>query len=81
MNIHHNGIIHTIAVVITLISNPVLAEQQPAFSQPESAYFFSSGSTDSGVYFISSTNGDDVGWISKLAADGSNQRQIVADSS
>jgi len=71
MNIHHNGIIHTIAVVITLISNPVLAEQQPAFSQPESAYFYTSGSTDSGVYFISSTNGNEVGWVSKLAADGS----------
>ena len=70
MNILHNGIIHTMAVVIALISAPVLAEQ-PAFSQPESAYFFSSGSTDSGVYFISSTNGDDVGWVSKLAADGS----------
>ena len=70
MKILHNGIIHTMAVVIALISTPVLAEQ-PAFSQPESAYFFSSGSTDSGVYFISSTNGDGVGWVSKLAADGS----------
>ena len=70
MKILHNGIIHTMAVVIALISAPVLAEQ-PAFSQPESAYFFSSGSTDSGVYFISSTNGDSVGWVSKLAADGS----------
>ena len=70
MNILHNGIIHTIAVVIALISSPVLAEQ-PAFSQPESAYFYTSGSTDSGVYFISSTNGDEVGWISKLAEDGS----------
>ena len=70
MKILHNGIIHTLAVVIALISTPVLAEQ-PAFSQPESAYFFSLDSTDSGVYFISSTNGDGVGWISKLAADGS----------
>ena len=70
MKILHNGIIHTLAVVIALISTPVLVEH-PAFSQPESAYFFSSGSTDSGVYFISSTNGDGVGWVSKLAADGS----------
>ena len=70
MKILHNRVIQTMAVVIALISAPVLAEQ-PAFSQPESAYFFSSGSTDSGVYFISSTNGDGVGWVSKLAADGS----------
>jgi len=70
MNILHNGIIHTIAVVIALISTLVLAEQ-PAFSQPESAYFYTSSSTDSGVYFISSTNGNEMGWISKLAADGS----------
>ena len=70
MKILHNGITCTMVVVIALISAPVLAEQ-PAFSQPESAYFFSSGSTDSGVYFISSTNGDGVGWVSKLAADGS----------
>jgi hypothetical protein len=53
-----------------LISVSVLANQ-PDFSQPESAYFYTSGSTDPGVYFISSTNGDDMGWVSKLAADGS----------
>ena len=70
MKIFHNVIIHITSVLIALIPTSVLAEQR-AFSQPESAYFFSSGSTDSGVYFISSTNGDDVGWISKLAADGS----------
>ena len=58
------------AIISAFISTLVLAEQ-PAFSQPESAYFFSSGSTDSGVYFISSTNGEGVGWISKLAVDGS----------
>ena len=63
-------IFHTMAAVITLISASVLAKQ-PVFSQPESAYFFTSGSTDSGVYFISSTNGNGVGWVSKLAADGS----------
>ena len=70
MNILHNRSIHIIAGVIALISVSVLAEQ-PTFSQPESAYFYTSGSTDPGVYFISSTNGDDVGWVSKLAADGS----------
>ncbi len=70
MKIIHNRSIHIIAGVIALISVSVLAEQ-PAFSQPESAYFYTSGSTDPGVYFISSTNGDDVGWVSKLAADGS----------
>ena len=70
MKIVNNGIIHTMAIVIALISTPLLTEQ-PAFSQPESSYFFSSSSTDSGVYFISSTNGDGVGWVSKLAADGS----------
>jgi len=70
MKIVHNSIIYTMALVIALISSPVLAEK-PVFSQPESAYFFNSDSTDSGVYFISSTNSDGVGWISKLAADGS----------
>jgi len=70
MKIIHNRSIHIIAGVIAFISVSVLAEQ-PAFSQPESAYFYTSGSTDPGVYFISSTNGDDVGWVSKLAADGS----------
>ena len=53
-----------------LISASVLANQ-PAFSQPESAYFYTSGITDPGVYFISSTNGNELGWVSKLAADGS----------
>ena len=53
-----------------LISASVLANQ-PAFSRPESAYFYTSGGTDSGVYLISSTNSDDVGWVSKLASDGS----------
>ena len=70
MKIIHNRSIHIVAGVIALISVAVLAEQ-PTFSQPESAYFYTSGSTDPGVYFISSTNGDDVGWVSKLAADGS----------
>jgi len=63
-------IIHTVAGFIVLFSTSIMAEQ-PVFSQPESAYFYTSGSTDPGVYFISSTNGDDVGWVSKLAADGS----------
>lgn len=53
-----------------LISASVLANP-PAFSQPESAYFHSTGTTDQGVYFISSTNGNELGWVSKLAADGS----------
>ena len=70
MKIIHNRSIHIIAGVIALISVAVLAEQ-PTFSQPESAYFYTSGSTDPGVYFISSTNGNDMGWVSKLAADGS----------
>ena len=70
MKIIHNRSIHIVAGVIALISVAVLAEQ-PTFSQPESAYFYTSGSTDPGVYFISSTNGDDIGWVSKLAADGS----------
>ncbi len=70
MKIIHNRSIHIIVGVIALISVAVLAEQ-PTFSQPESAYFYTSGSTDPGVYFISSTNGDDMGWVSKLAADGS----------
>ena len=63
-------IIHTVAGFIVLFSTSIIAEK-PGFSQPESAYFYTSGSTDSGVYFISSTNGDEVGWVSKLAADGS----------
>ncbi|MEY8243070.1 MAG: hypothetical protein RPS99_06010, partial [Gammaproteobacteria bacterium] len=63
-------IIHTVIGFIVLFSTSIMAEQ-PVFSQPESAYFYTSGSTDPGVYFISSTNGDDVGWVSKLAADGS----------
>ena len=63
-------IIHTVAGFIVLFSTSIIAEQ-PVFSQPESAYFYTSGSTDPGVYFISSTNGNDVGWVSKLAADGS----------
>ena len=63
-------IIHTVVGFIVLFSTSIMAEQ-PVFSQPESAYFYTSGSTDPGVYFISSTNGDDVGWVSKLAADGS----------
>ena len=52
------------------MSASVLANE-PAFAQPESAYFYTSGSTDPGVYFISSTNGNEMGWVSKLAADGS----------
>ena len=63
-------ITHTVAGFIVLFSTSIMADQ-PVFSQPESAYFYTSGSTDPGVYFISSTNGDDVGWVSKLAADGS----------
>jgi len=63
-------ITHTVAGFIVLFSTSIMAEQ-PVFSQPESAYFYTSGSTDPGVYFISSTNGDDVGWVSKLATDGS----------
>jgi len=63
-------IIHTVVGFIVLFSTSIMAEQ-PVFSQPESAYFYTSGSTDPGVYFISSTNGDDMGWVSKLAADGS----------
>jgi sugar lactone lactonase YvrE len=63
-------ITHTVAGFIVLFSTSIIAEN-PGFSQPESAYFYTSGSTDPGVYFISSTNGDDVGWVSKLAADGS----------
>jgi hypothetical protein len=53
-----------------LICASVLANE-PAFSQPESAYFYTSGITDPGVYFISSTNGNEMGWVSKLTADGS----------
>ncbi|MDC0189202.1 hypothetical protein OAJ81_03480 [Gammaproteobacteria bacterium] len=52
------------------MSASVLANE-PAFAQPESAYFYTSGNTDPGVYFISSTNGNEMGWVSKLAADGS----------
>ena len=63
-------ITHIVAGFIVLFSTSIMAEQ-PVFSQPESAYFYTSGSADPGVYFISSTNGDDVGWVSKLAADGS----------
>ena len=63
-------ITHTVAGFIVLFSTSIMAEQ-PVFSQPESAYFYTSGSTDPGVYFISNTNGNDVGWVSKLAADGS----------
>ena len=63
-------ITHTVAGFIVLFSTSIMAEQ-PVFSQPESAYFYTSGSTDPGVYFISSTNGDDVGWVCKLATDGS----------
>ncbi len=63
-------ITHTVVGFIVLFSTSIMAEQ-PVFSQPESAYFYTSGSTDPGVYFISSTNGNDVGWVSKLAADGS----------
>ena len=63
-------IIHTVAGFIVLFSTSIIAEQ-PVFSKPESAYFYTSDSTDPGVYFISSTNGSDVGWVSKLAVDGS----------
>ena len=58
------------AIISAFISTLVLAEQ-PAFSQPESAYFHSTGTADPGVYFIPSTNGNELGWVSKLAADGS----------
>ena len=53
-----------------LVSVSVFSNE-PAFSQPESAYFHSTGTADPGVYFISSTNGNELGWVSKLAADGS----------
>ena len=59
-----------LGLFLFLMSASVLANE-PAFAQPESAYFYTSGSTDPGVYFISSTNGNEMGWVSKLAADGS----------
>ena len=59
-----------LGLFLFLMSASVLANE-PAFAQPESAYFYTSGSTDPGVYFISSTNGNELGWVSKLAADGS----------
>ena len=59
-----------LSLFLFLMSASVLANE-PAFAQPESAYFYTSGSTDPGVYFISSTNGNEMGWVSKLAADGS----------
>jgi len=59
-----------LGLFLFLMSASVLANE-PAFAQPESAYFHTSGSTDPGVYFISSTNGNEMGWVSKLAADGS----------
>ena len=59
-----------LSLFLFLMSASVLANE-PAFAQPESAYFHTSGSTDPGVYFISSTNGNEMGWVSKLAADGS----------
>ena len=59
-----------LGLFLFLMSASVLANE-PAFAQPESAYFYTSGSTDPGVYFISSTNGNEMGWVSKLASDGS----------
>ena len=59
-----------LGLFLFLMSASVLANE-PAFAQPESAYFYTSGNTDPGVYFISSTNGNEMGWVSKLAADGS----------
>jgi len=59
-----------LGLFLFLMSASVLANE-PAFAQPESAYFHTSGNTDPGVYFISSTNGNEMGWVSKLAADGS----------
>jgi len=59
-----------LGLFLFLMSASVLANE-PAFAQPESAYFYTSGSTDPGVYFISSTNGNEMGWVSKLAAEGS----------
>ena len=59
-----------LGLFLFLMSASVLANE-PAFAQPESAYFYTSGTTDPGVYFISSTNGNEMGWVSKLAADGS----------
>ena len=61
-----------------LVSVSVFSNE-PAFSQPESAYFHSTGTADPGVYFISSTNGNELGWVSKLAADGSmiDSKEIV----
>ena len=59
-----------LGLFLFLMSASVLANE-PAFAQPESAYFYTSGSTDPGVYFISSTNGNEMGWVSKLAVDGS----------
>ena len=59
-----------LGLFLFLMSASVLANE-PAFAQPESAYFYTSGSTAPGVYFISSTNGNEMGWVSKLAADGS----------
>ena len=59
-----------LGLFLFFMSASVLANE-PAFAQPESAYFYTSGSTDPGVYFISSTNGNKMGWVSKVAADGS----------
>ena len=57
-----------LGLFLFLMSASVLANE-PAFAQPESAYFYTSGSTDPGVYFISSTNGNEMGKVRKLAVD------------
>ena len=53
------------------LTEKTTSTNQPNFSQPESVYFYSAGALDPGAYFISSTNGNEMGWVSKLAADGS----------
>ena len=61
-------------VILSLFSflfSASIFSNQPNFSQPESVYYYSTGASDPGAYFISSTNGNEFGWVSKMAADGS----------
>lgn len=53
------------------LTEKTASTNQPNFSQPESVYYYSTGASDPGAYFISSINGNEFGWVSKMAADGS----------
>lgn len=54
------------SIIACLAFPMLLGAQENPYSQPESAYFHQ----PENVYFVSSINGDEMGWISKIGTNG-----------